>query len=87
MEERVFDTLLMLPGVAAFTSMTAAAHGLPHAQLSPAEQVLGKARMTQVQVLLGAGDHSTVLEHLRNQFAGSGLRYWLLPVIEAGEFA
>lgn len=86
LEERVLDALLMMPEVAIFTSSAAAAHGLSHARLSATEQVLGLAVMTQVQVLVGEAQRAKVLADLRERFAGSGLQYWMTPIIEAGEF-
>lgn len=87
LEERLLDTLLMTPEVAIFTSSRASTHGLGHAGLSATEQVLGLAVMTQVQALLADADRAMVLALLQTGFAGSGLRYWLTPVIAAGEFA
>lgn len=87
LEERVLDTLLLMPEVPVFTSTATAAHGLGHERLSAAEQVLGLAAMTQVQVFLDETERAGVLAALRRDFAGGGLRYWLTPVIEAGEFA
>lgn len=87
LEERVLDALLMIPEIAIFTSSKAAAHGLSHTQLSTSEQVLGLAEMTQIQALLAPADHDLVLNKLKQELAGLGLRYWLQPVIEAGEFA
>jgi hypothetical protein len=87
LEERVLDTLLMTPDISIFTSTRAAAHGLPHARLSATEQVLGMAVMTQVQALLTHAGRDGVLCSLKQQFAGTGLHYWLTPVFEAGEFA
>lgn len=87
LEERVLDALLMIPEIAIFTSSKASAHGLSHAQLSTSEQVLGLAVMTQVQALLTQKDHGLVLNKLKQELAGLGLRYWLMPVMEAGEIA
>ena len=87
LEERVLDLLLMTPEIAVFTSTQAAAHGLSHARLSATEQVLGLAVMTQVQALLTLADRASVLASLKRELAGTGLHYWLTPVIEAGEFA
>lgn len=86
-EERVLDMLLMTPAVRVFTSSRSAAHGLHHSRLDAGEQVLGLAVMTQVQVLLSQTDQAGVLADLKMKLAGSGLRYWLTPVIESGEFA
>jgi hypothetical protein len=87
MEERVLDMLLMTPQISVFTSAPAAAHGLHPSRLDAGEQVLGLAVMTQVQALLGGPERDAVLVELKRKLAGSGLRYWLTPVIESGELA
>lgn len=85
-EERLLDALLLMPEVSLFTSSAAAAHGLSHARLNASEQVLGLGVMSQVQVTLADAQRGPVLAALRLAFAGSGLRYWLTPIVEAGEF-
>lgn len=85
-EERVLDTLLMTPQVAVFTSTRAAAHGLSHAQMSATEQVMGMAAMTEIKALLTHADSEALLRFLKEEFSGYGLKYWLIPVIETGEF-
>lgn len=87
LEEKLLDALLMTPEIAVFTSTPTAAHGLAGGRLSAAEQVLGRALVTQVQALLMLENRETVLSALREQFAGTGLRYWITPVITAGEIA
>ncbi|MHB0985295.1 MAG: DUF3240 family protein [Sulfuricella sp.] len=84
-EEKLLDLLLMLPNTTVFTSTATAAHGLAHENLDQMEQVLGRASATEVQVIFAAADKAALLEAIRRQFAGAGLRYWVTPVIEAGE--
>ena len=86
-EEKLLDLLLMLPNATVFTSTPTAAHGLDHQHLDQMEQVLGRARATAIQVIIAAAAKAALLETLRRQFAGAGLRYWLTPVTEAGEIA
>jgi len=86
-EEKLLDLLLMSPDLKLFTSAPIAAHGLSFGGFNQTEQVLGRAFATQVQVLLDADDKTALLENIREQFSGTGLRYWLTPVIEAGEIA
>ncbi|MHB0964444.1 MAG: DUF3240 family protein [Gemmatimonadaceae bacterium] len=38
-------------------------------------------------MILAAPDTAARVEVLRLQFAGTGLRYWVTPIIEAGEIA
>ena len=85
-EEKLLDVLLILPSVTVFTSTPTAAHGLHAARLSQNEQVLGRAFLTQVKVIFAEADRETLFATIQNQFAGAGLRYWLTPVIGAGEF-
>lgn len=85
-EEKLLDVLLMLPSVAIFTSAPTSAHGLQTARLSETEQVLGRALSTQVQVVFATDDKEAICAAIQDEFAGAGLRYWLTPVIEAGEF-
>ncbi|MBI2801043.1 MAG: DUF3240 family protein [Gammaproteobacteria bacterium] len=86
-EEKLLDVLLMLSDTIVFTSTPTAAHGLPVATLSEAEQVMGRARATAIQVIFPDADKTMVLGQLGQQFAGAGLRYWLTAVVEAGELA
>ena len=84
-EEKLLDLLLMSSNVAVFTSTATAAHGLAHEHLDQMEQVLGRAHATQVQVIIGGADKTLLIDALRLQFSGTGLRYWVTPVLEAGE--
>ena len=86
-EEKLLDTLLMLSEAVVFTSTPTAAHGLAMGRLSQAEQVMGRAEATEVQVIFPAEDKDQLLGQLRIQLVGAGLRYWLTPVVEAGDIA
>lgn len=87
LEEKLLDLLLMQPDLAVFTSTRSAVHGLAFGGLSTNEQVLGRALATQVQVLMPESRRSAVLEAVRRDFAGAGLRYWITPVTLSGEIA
>ncbi len=84
-EEKLLDVLLMLPNTTIFTSSAISAHGLVAGNLSQAEQVMGRASATEIKVIFAATEKTVLLEHIRQQFAGVGLHYWLTTVIEAGE--
>lgn len=84
-EEKLLDLLLMLPGRTVFTSTATAAHGLAHENLDQTEQVLGRARATEIQVIFAATDKAALIDALRQQFAGAGLRYWVTTIVETGE--
>lgn len=86
-EEKLLDWLLMSSTTTVFTSTPTAAHGLAHENLNQMEQVLGRAQAVQVQVIVTGADIAPLLETLRQQFSKTGLRYWVTPVLEAGEIA
>ena len=86
-EEKMLDLLLLSPNVTVFTSTATAAHGMAHEDLDQTEQVLGRARATKIQVIFAAADKAALLDAIRQQFSGAGLRYWVTAVAETGEIA
>lgn len=86
-EEKMLDLLLLSPNVAFFTSTDTAAHGMAHEDLDQTEQVLGRARATKIQVIFAAADKAALLDAIRQQFSGAGLRYWVTTIAETGEIA
>ena len=86
-EEKLLDLLLLSSNVTFFTSTATAAHGMAHEDLDQTEQVLGRARATKIQVIFAAADKAALLDAIRQQFSGAGLRYWVTAVAETGEIA
>lgn len=86
-EERLLDLLLILPSAPIFTSEPTAAHGLSTDKLSQMEQVRGRAIATKVQVIFAKTDKMELLAAIRQQFSGTGLRYWMTAVVESGDIA
>jgi len=86
-EEKMLDLLLLSPNVTFFTSTATAAHGVAHEDLDQTEQVLGRARATKIQVIFAAANQAALLDAIRQQFSGAGLRYWVTTVAETGEIA
>lgn len=85
--EQVLDTLLTMAEIPLFTSSVTSAHGLEHSVLSATEQVLGMARMTRIEAFLSHDNRDQILTRLRSELSGTGLMYWISPVIETGEFS
>jgi len=83
----MLDALLMAAPANLISSAPAAVHGLSDQAMSTSEQVLAMVGMTQVQVFLALADSDQVVASLGRQFAGSGVRYWLVPVLGGGELA
>ena len=86
-EEKLIDLLLMSSDQIAFTSAPAAAYRVGANDLSELEQVQGRAFATAIQLICTDSDKAALLQNIRAQFAGTGVRYWVTPVIEAGEIA
>lgn len=86
LEEKVIDHLLALRDDITFTQMNGASHGVHHAQqLSAEEAVLGRAASVLFQVLLDHAEALSLITYCREQFTGSGIRYWSSPVSDEGE--
>jgi hypothetical protein len=86
-EEKLLDTLLATAGSEVFTSTHTHSHGTAQGRLSAEEQVMGRSRAMQVQVLLGKEELARLREVLQTEFAGTRVRYWATPVVLEGEFA
>ncbi len=84
LEEKLLDQLLLSPHTQIFTSQNCASHGGHLTDLDATEQVLGRAHAVLIHVLLGADKADQLLDDLRRLLPGSGLRFWLTPVLQEG---
>jgi hypothetical protein len=84
LEEVVVDCLLMLESEYGFSSFPVNAHDHKNIGLSLAEQVSGRQKKIRFQMHVPEQRLSALLEQLRKEFSGSGIKYWVLPVIEHG---
>lgn len=78
LEEDLVDYLLELDCVSGFTSMQVHGHGR-HGQMSIAEQVTGRRKRVQVELLLSASMVPLVLADLGTR-VGRDITYWQQPV-------
>lgn len=86
LEHELVDALLALPEVTGFTTLAASGHG-PGGALSVAEQVAGRRRRVQFQIALSRAVLGDCLRQLVAQFGRADMRYWVLPLLEAGHFS
>ncbi len=86
-EEKLLDTLLATAGNEVFTSTPTFGHGTAPGRWSATEQVMGRSRAVQVQILLTAAELERLLARLKTNFPGAGLRYWVSPLSAEGEIA
>lgn len=84
-EEKLLDTLLVTAGDEVFTSTPTFSHGTAHGDMANLEQVMGRARSVRVEILVTEEEMAKLLEALRTSLAGTGLRYWALPLAAEGE--
>ncbi len=83
MEEPLVDWLLMQSDIKGFTSQLAHGHGSGH-EMSLAEQVSGRRRQVTFWIELEKIKAESILVDLKQNFLGTGLHYWLLPLSESG---
>ena len=84
-EEKLLDELLVSFSTDVFTSAPTFTHGVAPSDLRADEQVLGRRRAMQVQVLVTPANAKRLRQMLSEKFANAGLHYWILPVIAEGD--
>jgi hypothetical protein len=70
--------------VSGFTSIPISGHGVSVHAMTTAEQVAGRQKQVMFQMHLAEPVARDILEAAQQSFSGSGMHYWLLPVLSAG---
>jgi hypothetical protein len=83
-EDALVDWLLEQEQISGFTSLQVSGHGASPHSMSPAEQVAGRRNEVMFQSYLPELDAVALIKALEETFAGSGMHYWLTPVITSG---
>ena len=83
-EDTVVDWLLEQEAISGFTSLQVSGHGTSPYSMNLAEQVAGRRRQVMFQSYLTDAHAVVVIKGLEETFAGSGMHYWLTPVITSG---
>lgn len=84
LEEAIVDSLLMMEEELGFSSFTVNAHHHENKGLSLAEQVTGRQKQLRFQMYIDKSALDKLVEQLKQEFSGSGIQYWVLPIIENG---
>jgi hypothetical protein len=84
-EEKLLDTLLVTVVDGIFTSTPTFSHGTAHGRMDSVEQVMGRSRSVKIEILVAEEEMARLLKVLRESFAGTGVRYWALPLAAEGE--
>lgn len=82
LEEDVVDYLLEIPAIDGFTSFQAYGHG-NHGTMTVAEQVTGRTKRVQFEIIMQEEDVPQITGHLKERF-GTHVRYWQMPVYNIG---
>jgi len=80
----VTDWLLEQSEVSGFSSYPIAGHGSSEHSMTLAEKVAGTRRQVLFMLELPCEEADMLLERIRIEFAGSGIHYWLQPVLQSG---
>ncbi len=84
LEEAIVDCLLSFESEHGFSSLPVNAHDHKNQGLSLAEQVTGRQKKIRFQMYISKQDLTLLLEQLKTGFTGSGIHYWVLPVVDKG---
>ena len=85
-EDDLVDFLLASEHVSGFQSMTVRGHG-EGGTMNIAEQVAGRRKRIQFDVVLAEAVLLTLLETLSLELPLVDIRYWVFPVIQHGRLA
>jgi hypothetical protein len=83
-ENAVIDWLLERDDIPGFTSVPISGHGTSTDTLSLSEQVAGHRRQILFRMCVPAAVANTVITEVQISFRGSGMHYWLIPVLASG---
>lgn len=84
-EEKLMDVLLVNAGEEVFTSVHVFDHGFASISLNAEEQVMGRSRAVQMQLLLDEETLKSLVESIQRELKGNKIRYWVTPVMFNGE--
>ncbi len=83
-ENAVVDWLLEREDIDGFSTMAISGHGASAHSLTAAEQVAGRRRQVMFHTHLSEDVAKKIIDDARHAFKGSGMHYWLMPVLAAG---
>lgn len=85
LEEAMVDCLLTFESAQGFSSFPVYAHDHRNQGLSVSEQVTGRQRKMRFQMFIDSEHLPALLSKLKSDFTGTGLHYWIMPVLEHNE--
>lgn len=86
-EEILIDWLLGREELSGFTGEAAWGHSREHGRFNLVEQVTGRQRRAVFHLKLDHDEAGPLIEAMRDELSGLGLRYWLVPMLDHGVIA
>lgn len=86
LEEQLVDWLLEADSTLEFVCFALDAHHSSNTPMSLSEQVAGRRRQILFQIRTDTAQARELLKLIKCDFAGTGLQYWLSPLLEMGRF-
>lgn len=86
-EEMLIDWLLGREELSGFTGEAAWGHSREHGRFNLVEQVTGRQRRAVFHLKLDQEEAGPLIEAMRDELSGLGLRYWLVPMLDHGVIA
>ncbi len=83
-EEALVDWLLQSTTHMGFSSYPVNGHSSRTDGLSLAEQVAGRKKQIRFQMHIATGEVSGFISNLKQDFAGTGIHYWITAISEMG---
>jgi hypothetical protein len=83
-ESAVIDWLLERDDITGFTSMPINGHGVSVHSMTAAEQVAGQQRQLMYQIHSTEQVAQKIIVDAKQLFSGSGIHYWLMPMLVSG---
>jgi Protein of unknown function (DUF3240) len=85
LEEAVVDCLLTLESEHGFNSFPVSVHHHENKGLSLSEQVTGRQKQICFQIHIDEAGSKVLLKRMKEEFAGAGIQYWVVPVLDNAE--
>lgn len=88
LEEQVVDFLLEHPEWApGFTACRSEGHGQGVKLRGALEEVRGRSRRVEIQVVMSREDAGAMISYLKKRFPVKEIFYWVVPVLDSGRLA
>lgn len=87
LERPVTDWLLEQENISGFTSMQAYGHGSNPSSLTLIEQVEGRKKHIKFEVHISVDFQDVIIKDLEENFKGTKIHFWIVPLIMAGRLS